>query len=159
MNARRLFFSIFLFAVVIFGSLTAIRLLDWGAIADGFDKFFYVFSSLLALYGIFLAFFFRDTDFVKEGSVASKSYDPKSDPELISLREDLEKSRDKPIVVEPPIVNPTKGFRSIAEDTSMYDDEDEPEPEPEPRPNRNIIKPPLQQEYNRKDDNEYSGVF
>lgn len=152
MNWLRFFFGVFVFAVVIFGGLCGIMLVSWSDLS-GNERFLAVSGVVLFVVGLVVSIVFRGVSFVREGQV----FEPVPsvpDAELIGLREDLERSRDKPVVVEPPIVQPTKGFRSISDDVSMYEDD-----EPEPDNNRNILKPPLQQDYNRKGDDEYSGVF
>lgn len=152
MNWLRFLFGFFVFSVVIIGGLCGLMLLSWSDLS-GNERFLAVSGVCLFVSGLCVSFIFRSVSFVREGQI----YEPVPsvpDKELRELREDLERNRDKPIVVEP-IVSPTKGFRSMSDDTSMYDDD---EPEPEPQSNRNILKPPQQQVNNYKDD-DYSGVF
>lgn len=162
MNRKfRLLFGFFMFAVIIIGLLSSIRLFSWDTLI-GAHKFFYVSWTLLAGFGLIVLLLFsrlddvvvvstKNLDDVPEVKSVVKSVVPikKVDPELEELRKEAEKvppfvppdtsltRNPEPVRVTPPIVT------RLTNDFSMYDEK------------RNILKPVPQQE----NKSEYDGVF
>lgn len=150
-NRFRLFLSVFVFFVVLLGGLALVRLFSWVSLSV-VDRVFYVGGGFLFVFALCLSFFFSRLDVPELPDLPDLPDSPHSvaDSELMELRKELHKPT--PIVGSPNgLVRDTSEFdmpievKRLVDDVSMYE-------------NRNILKPPLQSEH-EKSDNEYSGVF
>jgi hypothetical protein len=156
MGKFRFLYGLSLFSVIIVCGLGGVRLLSWDTL-NSFDRFFFSATVVLFVLGLIVSFVFRNFEFDSTPSPSSPDFNPIVDSELLELRKSRAEAEanNKPIFVESPIVREPVDVpdpEHFATDISMYERK-------VAVPDRNIIKPPLQQDYNRKDDNEYSGVF
>ena len=156
-------FGVFILFVVILGGLGLVRLFSWKSLLT-IDKFFYCFAVALFIFGMYLAFLFRsmdsivsvlpDLDGVPQRDVDKIIQDGR-DRELAELRK--EKDKVPPYIPKPDFDNtilrspdPVRSIPPMAtrltDDVSMYQD-------------RNILKPPITQEYKPQEKSEYDNIF
>jgi hypothetical protein len=168
----RLGIGVMILCNVILGGLAVLRLFSWDSMV-GADKFFYIVACILFVFGMYMAFLFSRLDsvpalpnlFERDVPNISKRDDAKllkdgRDRELEELRK--EKDRVPPYVPKPfvpSVPEPTGILRNsdlslpippsitrLTDDVSMYSD-------------RNILKPPVQQEYKVQEKSEYDNIF